>query len=94
MRLIEYGLTPVVCNRRQMEWVADAAERRGLKEPFAVHVEIDTGMSRQGTAPGQEFEELLQWLAGESRLRLDGVMTVCCRGIGGLGADCRPAAAV
>ena len=40
-----------------------------------MHVEIDTGMSRQGVAPGAEFEELLRWLARETRLRLDGVMT-------------------
>jgi alanine racemase len=73
--IAEYGLTPVVWTRQQMEWLAEAVERRGVKEPFAVHVEIDTGMSRQGVAPGAEFEELLTWLVGESRLRLDGVMT-------------------
>jgi alanine racemase len=73
--IVEYGLTPVVWTRQQMEWLAEATERRGLKEPLAVHVEIDTGMSRQGVAPGAELKELLLWLAGETRLRLDGVMT-------------------
>lgn len=74
-QIIEYGLTPVVCTRQQMEWLAEGVERRGLKEPFAVHVEIDTGMSRQGVAPDAEFGELMRWLAREERLRLDGVMT-------------------
>jgi alanine racemase len=74
-QIVEYGLTPVVCDRQQVEWLADAAERQGLKEPLAVHVEIDTGMSRQGVARGAEFVELMRWLAGETRLRLDGVMT-------------------
>lgn len=73
--IVEYGLTPVVCEQWQMEWLADAADRQGVKEPFAVHVEIDTGMSRQGVGPEAAFAELLRWLAEEARLRLDGVMT-------------------
>jgi alanine racemase len=73
--IVRHGLTPVVCERRQMEWLTEALERQGVKEPYAVHVEIDTGMSRQGVAPDAEFIELLRWLAGESRLRLEGVMT-------------------
>jgi alanine racemase len=73
--VVQHGLTPVVWSRAQMEWLADAVERYGKGAPLAVHVEIDTGMARQGVAPGAELEETMGWLAGERRLRLDGVMT-------------------
>ena len=33
--IVEHGLTPVVWTRQQMEWLAEAVERRGVKEPFA-----------------------------------------------------------
>jgi alanine racemase len=73
--VIEHRLTPVVWERRQLEWLLNAMERRSLAEPLAVHVEVDTGMSRQGVVPGPEFDAMLRWLAGEPRLRLGGVMT-------------------
>jgi len=40
-----------------------------------VHVEIDTGMARQGIAVGEELDELLAWVSGEQGVRVDGVMT-------------------
>ena len=40
-----------------------------------VHLEIDTGMARQGVAPGEELHTLLHWLKRQPQLRLDGVMT-------------------
>ena len=73
--VIEHRLTPVVWERRQMEWLVHAVERWRLAGPLTVHVEVDTGMSRQGVVPGPEFDAMLRWLAGESRLRLGGVMT-------------------
>jgi len=72
--IVQNELTPVVWTRQQMEWLADAVARLGA-EPLAVHLEIDTGMARQGVAPGAELRELLRWLAGQRGLRLDGVMT-------------------
>lgn len=72
--VVHHGLTPVVWTRQQMEWLADAVAHLGA-EPLAVHLEIDTGMARQGVAPGEELRELLAWLAGQSSLKLDGVMT-------------------
>jgi alanine racemase len=39
-----------------------------------VHLEIDTGMSRQGVKPA-DLGPLLEWFGDGSRLRLDGVMT-------------------
>ena len=72
--VVQYGLTPVVWTRQQMEWLAEEVARQGA-QPLAVHLEIDTGMARQGVAPGEELRELLDWLAGQQNLRLDGVMT-------------------
>jgi alanine racemase len=72
--IVRHGLTPVVWTRQQMQWLADAVERLGA-EPLAVHLEIDTGMARQGVAPGGELRGLLMWLAGQEDLRLEGVMT-------------------
>ncbi len=72
--IVQHGLTPVVWTRQQMEWLADAVARLSA-EPLAVHLEIDTGMARQGVAPGAELRELLHWLGEQRSLRLDGVMT-------------------
>ncbi|HUZ96336.1 MAG TPA: alanine racemase [Edaphobacter sp.] len=72
--VVHHGLTPVVWTRQQMQWLADAVARLGA-EPLAVHLEIDTGMARQGVVPGEELRGLLAWLAGQSDLRLEGVMT-------------------
>ena len=72
--IVRHGLTPVVWTRQQMEWLAHAVLQRG-SEPLAVHLEIDTGMARQGVAPGAELRELLARLRAQMSLRLDGVMT-------------------
>ncbi|WP_348267581.1 alanine racemase [Edaphobacter sp. DSM 109919] len=72
--IVRHGLTPIVWTRQQMEWLAEAVVQRGA-EPLAVHLEIDTGMARQGVAPGAELRELLKWLVVQPNLRLDGVMT-------------------
>jgi alanine racemase len=72
--VVRLGLVPVVWLREQMEWLAEAAGRLGMG-PVAVHVEIDTGMARQGIRPGVELEDLLAWVRGEPGIRLDGVMT-------------------
>jgi len=72
--VVRLGLVPVVWLREQMEWLAEAAVRVGMG-PAAVHVEIDTGMARQGVVVGVELEELVAWMRGESGIRVDGVMT-------------------
>jgi alanine racemase len=72
--VIRYGLTPVVWLREQMEWLAAAAGHSG-GGPMAVHVEIDTGMARQGVAPGRELDGLLAWVTGQTAVRVDGVIT-------------------
>jgi alanine racemase len=73
--IVQHGLTAVVWERRQMEALAAAVARRGEGSPLAVHLEIDTGMARQGVAPGEELQALLRWLKEQKGLRLDGVMT-------------------
>jgi alanine racemase len=73
--MVQHRLTPVVWERQQMEWLAEAVMRRGEGLPLPVHLEIDTGMARQGVAPGEELDAALRWMAGQERLRLDGVMT-------------------
>jgi alanine racemase len=72
--VLRHGLSPVVWEREQMEWIAEAASRMGGL-PLDVHLEIDTGMARQGVAPGVELDGLLRWIEGQSMLRLDGVLT-------------------
>lgn len=72
--VISHGLTPVVWEREQMELLAETASRMsGL--PVDVHLEIDTGMARQGVAPGAELDGLLRWVKDQTILRLDGVLT-------------------
>jgi alanine racemase len=73
--MVQQGLTAVVWERQQMEWLVEAAARQGVGLPVPVHLEIDTGMARQGVAAGEELEAVLGWLGGQKGLRLDGVMT-------------------
>jgi alanine racemase len=73
--MAQQRLTAVVWERQQMEWLAEAVMRRSEGLSLPVHLEIDTGMARQGVVPGEELEGLLRWMAGQERLRLDGVMT-------------------
>ena len=72
--MVEHGLVPVVWTREQMEWLAAAARRRGVGQ-VRVHVEVDTGMARQGVAVGEELREVLEWLRRQKEIVLDGVMT-------------------
>jgi alanine racemase len=72
--IVRAELTPIVWTRQQMEWLTEAVRSSGAV-PLAVHLEIDTGMARQGVVPGEELRGLLEWLAVQRELRLDGVMT-------------------
>jgi alanine racemase len=74
--IVRLGLTPVVWDQLQMESLAAAVRQRGGDAiPLPVHVEIDTGMARQGIATGEQLHTLLHWLKCQPLLRLDGVMT-------------------
>lgn len=67
---VAHHLTPVVWDPAHLPPLAAAAA-----SPHPIHLEIDTGMSRQGVAPGPALHALLAALAAEPRLRLDGVCT-------------------
>ncbi len=68
--IVEHRLTPVIWTVAQMEALAEIAGA----EPVEVHLEIDSGMSRQGVAL-RELPAVLTYLAREPHLRLEGVMT-------------------
>ena len=72
--LREHRLLPVVWTAEQIAWLS------GSSSPAAgmrVHVEIDTGMGRQGVQPGEPLARLLDQLH-EAALVLDGVFTHFC----------------
>lgn len=79
--VLEHRLTPVVWERWQLELLEEAAARRGMAPgAVPVHLEIDSGMSRQGvrvsgSAHSSELAALLARFDSKSRLRLEGVMT-------------------
>ena len=62
--LREHRLMPVVWTEQQVAWLA----------PGLVHVEVDTGMGRQGVRPGSELARLLEMLA-RAGMNVDGVLT-------------------
>jgi len=64
------GLTPVVYDLSELEAFARAAGGR----PFAVHLKVDTGMSRLGV-PWRELGGFLERLEGVRGLRVEGLMT-------------------
>jgi alanine racemase len=72
---IQFQLTPVVWERWQLDELEAAGRDAGLAGgSFPVHLEIDTGMSRQGAGP-QELAGLFASFSPDSPLRLEGVMT-------------------
>ncbi|HEU5340638.1 alanine racemase, partial [Edaphobacter sp.] len=71
--MVEHDLTPVVWNLRQMELLAVAVRRRG-SAALRVHLEMDSGMTRQGVR-AEGLPEVLGWLTAQKELVLDGVMT-------------------
>jgi alanine racemase len=74
--IVRHELTPVVWEQQQMEALAAAVRQRGGNAaPLPVHLEIDTGMARQGITPGEQLHTLLHWLKRQPLLRLDGILT-------------------
>jgi alanine racemase len=65
--IVSNGLTAVVWTKEQVEWLSKAKGTR-------VHLEIDTGMSRQGVELGRPMEEMLNRI-NSAGLVLDGVFT-------------------
>src|SRR5271168_687833 len=74
---IEHELTPIVWEPFHLELLEAAAKRQSLApQSLAVHLELDTGMSRQGVSlHGPAFEDVLMRFSSGSALRLDGIAT-------------------
>ena len=72
---IAQRLTPVVWEAWHLEELEAAARAAGCAPgSAAVHLELDTGMSRQGVGAG-ELDAILTGFEADSRLRLAGLMT-------------------
>lgn len=71
--IVSNHLTPVVWSIEQLEPLARAAEEQNKQ--LSVHLEVDTGMSRQGCVVGNQLDELLGWFVAHPAIALDGVMT-------------------
>ncbi len=67
--LLEYELVPVVWTPEQVACLAGTSTR--------IHVEVDTGMGRQGVAPGQPLDALLAEIV-RCKVSLDGLFTHFC----------------
>jgi alanine racemase len=71
--IVRHNLTPVAWDPWQFDEIETAVRAAGLRS-FPVHLEIDTGMSRQGVVP-ESLAPLLARFHRESPLRLEAVMT-------------------
>ncbi len=73
--MIRHGLTPVIWEPWQLDELESAARAAGIPPgSLPVHLEIDTGMSRQGVSP-ENVAPILARLTPGSPFRLEGVMT-------------------
>jgi alanine racemase len=71
--LVASGLTPVVWTPEHVGAMDRAARAAGQR--VSVHLEIDTGMSRQGAAPGEQLAQVLKRLAASRWLACEGVLS-------------------
>jgi alanine racemase len=71
--MLRHALTPVVWEAHQLDELESAAAAKDIRS-LGVHLEIDTGMSRQGVDP-EHLAQLLPRFQSDSPLRLEGVMT-------------------
>lgn len=71
--LQRFGLTPVVSTREQVSALA-ALPHDEDRAPLAVHVKVDTGMSRLGF-PVPEIEPAIHRLEDAEGIRIEGLMT-------------------
>jgi alanine racemase len=71
--MVAHRLTPVVWTVEHLEALEAAAS--ASRKRVAVHVEIDTGMARQGAIVGEELAKVLARLAASEWLVCEGVMS-------------------
>ena len=75
--VIEHRLTPIVWESFHLDLLEAESRRQGLPpQSVGVHLELDTGMSRQGVSlHGDALKEILMRFHAGSALRLDGLAT-------------------
>ncbi len=74
--VLKHGLTAQVWEPWHLRLLETAARHAGLTaRTVPVHLEIDTGMSRQGVAPGPPLAKLLEGLRRDSPVWIEGVLT-------------------
>ena len=71
--LVRTGLTPVVWTPQHVEALERAAGRAEMQ--VSVHLEIDTGMARQGATPGPKLAAVLAALCRAGHVRCEGVFS-------------------
>jgi alanine racemase len=71
---LRYGLTPTVHRIEDVEAVAAAASRVGRREPVAVHLKLDTGMTRLGLSLS-DLDSFAQRIKNIPRVELEGVFS-------------------
>jgi len=71
--MAQFGLTPVVWTVEHVAAMEKAARAAGQR--LDVHLEIDTGMSRQGAQLGADLAAVVERLAGSRWVHCEGVMT-------------------
>ena len=76
--IVEHRLTPVIWTPEQVAALQRAAWASG--QPVAVHIELETGMARQGVPVANgEFAKLLGEVARSPQISLEGVFShLCC----------------
>ena len=70
--LLEYHLTPTICEVEALRLLEGLARKRGVSLPF--HLKVDTGMGRLGFLPS-EIDSWIPELAGIKALKLEGVFS-------------------
>jgi alanine racemase len=71
--IVAQGLTPVVWTLEHVDALEKAAQASGHR--VRVHLEVDTGMSRQGATPGADLAAVAVRLAASDWVVCEGVMT-------------------
>ncbi len=71
--LVAHNLTPVIWTMEHVAAMEKAAQQAGQR--VRVHLEIDTGMSRQGAAPGEETARVVVALQQSPWVMCEGVMS-------------------
>ena len=75
--VVRTGFTPVLGSVQELAWLSATTPQSRDKEPLLLHLEIDTGMARQGI-PWDDTQALAAFaerLEEHPQLRLEGVMT-------------------